>query len=390
MPFREPKLSSGNFILGLDLHNQPIRTCIQYLNAHSLTSSNSGGGKTTKTRFYILQITPRIQGTWLWDLRKTEFRILRPYLKRVNCNLIILPARSIKFNPLQLPLEVPPSDWVPRVADMLIMVLDLPPRASKLMQTKLFELYHQFGIFDGTKSYPTLFDLHQTIKDDNKANSQARMAIVDSLEPVLWSLGPEVLAWRYGWTSHDLAQQKLVFEMAGVSEVDKNLLLNSLLLSEFTSRIARGISNPKMDLWISIDEAQRIAARTGTTSAIADQIGLIRGSGVGLDLSILSSDNTHPQIISNTAGKCLGRCGSAADYQTAGHNMSLTTAQIQWAHLNLEPGLFIGQLGEGPWRHPFVFRIPPMNFSSGDKTETVEPDRSPLKQLPVAPAPVTP
>ena len=169
-------------------------------------------------------------------------------------------------------------------------------------------------------------------------------------------------------------------ELAGLSDVDKNVILNSLILSEFTSRIARGISNPGMSLCIFIDEAQRICSSSSRTSAIAGQIGLVRGTGIGLDLSVQSMDGVLPQIVSNTATKVMGRCGSMADYVAAGHSMGLNAEQIQWAQMNLEPGLFIGQLGEGQWRSPFIFRIPPMNFPK--RTGNDISDTDPLAELP--------
>jgi hypothetical protein len=209
-----------------------------------------------------------------------------------------------------------------------------------------------------------LFDLFEAIKRDKSSNHQARTAILDSLEPVLLSLGPEVLAYRYGWSSNELARMHIVFELGGVSETDKNLLLNSLILSEFTSRIARGISNPKMNLWICLDEAQRLCSGVkNQTSAIADLVGLVRGTGIGLDLSVQSANGVLPQIISNTATKIMGRCGSMADYSAAGSSMGLSAEQIHWGQMNLTPGKFIGQLGEGNWRYPFVFNVPLMNFS---------------------------
>lgn len=227
-------------------------------------------------------------------------------------------------------------------------------------------LYRQFGGKSG--QYPTLFDLFEQIKTDKGANPQARMAILDSLEPVLLSLGPKVLAYRYGWPSHELARRHLVFELAGVSETDKNLLLNTPIISEFSSRIPRGISNPKMNLWICLDEAQRLCCSSGQTSAIADLIGLVRGTGIGLDLSLQSTHGVLPQIVSNTAMKVLGRCGSMADYAAAGGSMGLNAEQIHWAQMNLTPGRFIGQLAEGSWRYPFVFRVPRMSFPSHTAT----------------------
>ncbi len=368
-PFRIPKLPAGDYVIGLDANGNELRSNIQYLNAHSLMIAGSGAGKTMFARYKVLQIAGHVEGMFLFDLRKREFAILRPLLTRLGIDLAILPAGALRINPLQLPLGVDVSDWIPRVADMLIGVLELPPRASKLLQARLFPLYRQFGA--KKNEFPTLFDLFETIKADKGANHQARLAILDSLEPVLLSLGPKVLAYRYGWPSHELARKHIVFELGGVSEVDKNLILNALVLSEFSSRISRGVSNPKMNLWICLDEAQRICSSSDQTSAIADLIGLVRGTGIGLDLGLQGASGVLPQIISNTATKIIGRCGSMADYSAAGHSMGLQAEQIHWAQMNLKPGLFIGQLAEGSWRYPFVFRAPLIQLpSSAGQTQS--------------------
>ena len=210
------------------------------------------------------------------------------------------------------------------------------------------------------------------------------LSLHDAL-PIFAVAGSTGLAYRYGWTTKELANRHICFELAGLSETDKNLFLNYLILSEFTSRISRGISNPKMNLWICVDEAQKICSSSNNTSAIASQIGLVRGTGIGLDLSLQSMDKVLPQIVSNTATKVMGRCGSMADYAAAGHSMGLNAEQIQWAQMNLEPGLFIGQLGEGQWRYPFVFRIPPMNLKR--VTANQESDIGTLSDIPTVYAP---
>ena len=85
IPFKNPKMAKGDYIVGLDHNQQEIRSSIQYLNAHSFTVANSGAGKTTLTRFKILQVAPRVTGMWLFDLRKREFAILKTYLERLGC-----------------------------------------------------------------------------------------------------------------------------------------------------------------------------------------------------------------------------------------------------------------------------------------------------------------
>jgi len=382
--FSVPMLNHGNMVLGIDIRGREIRHPIQYLNGHSFTLGGSGSGKTTKSIWLILQIAPQVPGLWLFDLRKREFAALRPYLARLGIDLIIVPARKLRLNPLQVPSHVDATDWAPRVADVLVRALVLPPRAAKLIHTTILILFRRFGVFDRSDNYPTLFDLRETIAADDKANPQAKQAIIDSLDPVLMSLG-SVLRYRFGWTTGELAKRRIVFELGGVSEVDKDLILNSLVLSEFTSRIAQGISNPDMDLWICCDEAARLVSTSSQTIGLSDLIGLVRGTGVGLDLSVQSAD-VAPAILSNTANKYIGRCGSATDYELLGSAIGLTAKQRRWMNLNLKPGLFVGQLGEGDWRYPFVFRVPQLNLGAPPDPEAGTGGMGNLNLLPVWPA----
>ena len=72
-------------------------------------------------------------------------------------------------------------------------VLGLPPGASRLIQTHLYRLYEQFGVFSGATLYPTLFELLESIRNGHQANAQSRQALIANLEPVLLRLGEDVL-----------------------------------------------------------------------------------------------------------------------------------------------------------------------------------------------------
>ena len=286
-PYALPRLEKGALVLGVDLKGRVIRYPSQYLNGHSLTIGGTGSGKTTKSRFLILQIASKVKGLWCFDFVKREFAVLKPGLAKSGVNLLVVPAREIRLNPLQCPECVVPTDWAPRIADALVQILQLPGRATKLLHLSILKLYRGFGIFDGSQHFPTLFELREEIAADSEANHQAKQAVVDSLDPVLMSIG-DALRYRVGWKTQDLAKRHIVFELGGTAEVDKNLILNSLVLPEFTSRVARGISNPVMDLWICCDEAARMVSSTSQAGGISDLIVLVRGTGIGLDLSIHS------------------------------------------------------------------------------------------------------
>jgi len=133
--------------------------------------AGSGAGKTTQNYHSALQIVPNVLGAWLFDLRKREFiRTQRP-LEALGVPLVVLAAGDLKINPLQVPDGVAVSDWVPRVSDMLVQVLVLPSRATKLLQTTLLNIYPKF---QDTHLYPTLYDLFAAVKSNRESNPQAR------------------------------------------------------------------------------------------------------------------------------------------------------------------------------------------------------------------------
>lgn len=359
-PYKKAVLNKGDLIIGVDTNGRTFRFPSQYLNGHSLTVGGSGSGKTTKSRFLVMQVARKVKGVWCMDFVKNEFAILQPYLERVRVRLMVVKARELKLNPLQCPDHVTPMEWAPRIADILVSTLQLQPRSQKLIHLTILQLYRQFGVLDGSKNYPTLFDLRETTFSDKDANFAARRSVVDAIDPVLMSIG-DILMYRQGYKTSDLAEMRIAFQFGGISEVDKNLLLNSLVMAEFTSRVAQEISNREMNLWICCDEAARLVSSSNQTGGISDLIGLVRGTGIGLDLSIQSSD-LAPSVLSNTSNKFISRCGSAKDYDTIAAAMGLTNEQRSWLNTNLVPGLFVGQVGEGYWRQPFIFRIPKMNL----------------------------
>lgn len=365
-PFDEARLENGEITLGHDPHTQaPLRVVLCWLLAHSLTVANSGAGKTTRARFLALQVARLVRGLWLMDLRKREYRVLAPLMARMGVDLFVVLGRLLRINPLQAPRGVAPLAWCASVSDLLTRVLQLPPRATKLVASTVHRLYRTFGVLDGGDQYPTLFDLYLAIRDDRTANAQARLAVCDALEPVLLSLGPDVLAWRRGWETSDLASLALVFEFADLTDVDRDLLVNTLVISEFTARLARGVSNSQMDLWVSVDEAQRLCSHSAANPSGGALDGLIqvaRGTGIGLDLGVQSVAGLSSQVVSNTSLKLLGRCGSMTDYSAIGGAMGLSGEQVRWAQQHLVPGLFVAMAGEGAWRRPWLVRIPPMEM----------------------------
>lgn len=364
--FKLPKLPNGQLIMGADQNKNPVRSPIQYLNAGSLLVANTGSGKTTLVSFYALQIARFVKGMWLVDLRKKEFRLLMQAFANISTDLKVIRGRKFKINPLQVPFKTEPYEYASTIADVLVKVLNLPPRASVLLNSTIIKLYKQYNVFNGSRKFPTLFHLFEAIKTDRNANSQARQAILDNLEALLLAFGTEVLGYYRGWPVDQLAKHHIVFELTGLPEAGKDLILNYLVAAEFISRIARGISNKDMDLWISLDESQRLFSQRKEVSgyggnSITDLAGLVRGTGTGLFISVLTPDDLSNKIPAITSTKILGRCGHIKDYEAAGKFLGLNSEQEMWCAHHMIPGTFVGQLGDGNWRYPFLFKVPKMN-----------------------------
>jgi len=392
LPFRPPRLRQGDFVFGYDRSGQKIITRLAWWNAHSLTISNTGGGKTNLSKFHAIAAAPFVRGMWLIDLRKKEFRALRPVFARLGLDLKVVRGRKFKLNPLQVPKGVDALEYASIAAELLVRVLNLPPRASTLLRSTLIRLYNETGVVGGSDQFPTLFHLFEAIRQNRQANSQARQAILDNLEALLLDLGPDVLAYYRGWDVDKLAGQHLVMEFGGISETAKDLILNYLITAVFTARLAQGISNQGMDLWISFDEGQRICSRRKESGSyggnpLIDMVGLVRGAGVCLNVSVLTTNDLSPSLSSLTSTKIMGRCGSRAEYMAAGNFIGINAEQAEWCLHNMVPGMFVGQVSEGQWRYPFLFSVPwlgpPINENA---PETGEDFPGPIIDLPCLPA----
>jgi len=365
IPFKQPQLHLGQLILGADEKHHPIKSPIQYMNAGSLLVANTGSGKTTLVSYYAMQIAQYVRGLWLVDLRKKEFRLLKAEFASMGINLVIVRSRKFKINPLQVPYRVDPYEYASTIADVLVKVLNLPPRASVLLSSSIIKMYKEFNIFNGGQKYPTLFHLFEAVRNNKAANSQARQAILDNLEAILLAFGTEMLGYYRGWPVHELAKLHMAFELTGQPEAGKDLVLNYLVVAELISRISQGISNRPMDLWMSIDEGQRLFSQKKESighggNSITDLAGLVRGIGAGLFISVLTPDDLSNKIPAITSTKLMGRCGSIGDYNAAGQFIGLTQEQIIWFAHNVVPGMFVGQVGDGSYRYPFLLRVPKM------------------------------
>lgn len=372
-PFKAARFNANQLLIGKDIHGGLIHLLYSWLLAGLLLVANTGAGKTTLLNFLALQIATACP-VWLSESYKTQLRLLLPLFKRLGIDLIVVGSRDWRWNLLQAHIQ-DTRLHLTLVVDLLVRVLALPPRARSILTRGLHEMYRRFGIWEGNRTaYPTLFDLYEWVRTTPELNPQAREAILDRLGALLLALTPRCAAYRIGWSPGELARRHMLFEMRGVSETAKQILLGSLLFSVFYGEVERGVVNGPLKLAIIFDDSQRFfdAGAQGDSGELApmDELaGVIRGTGISLWVLAQTAAGLSRRLVPNLGLKLIGRLGSHEDYASLGADMGLSSEQIDWARLHLQPGQFIGQVGYD-WREPFVFQVPliPLQESVSDET----------------------
>jgi len=366
-PFKAGRFNARQLCVGNDIHGGPLYLLYSWLLSGLLLISNTGGGKSNWLSFLALQLAT-VCPFWFSESYKNQLRLLRPLLQRLGIDLIIINGRDWRWNLLQ-PHIRDTRLHLTMVVDLLVRVLDLPPRGRSILARGLHELYRRHGVWNGNRdNYPTLIELFEFVRVTQGLNPQARDAILDRLASLILALTPRCAAFRVGWSPSDLIRHHIVFEMRGSSETAKQILLGSLLFSVFYQEVERGVVNsPLIKGVICFDDSQRFfdAGAQGGSGELApmDELaGVIRGTGISLWVLAQTAAGLSRRLIPNLGNKFIGRLGSHEDYASMGADMGMAAEQIDWARLHLQPGQFIGQVTH-EWREPFVFQVPLLKFT---------------------------
>ncbi len=391
-PFRKPNLRNGELLLGNDLGGDEVYWFLEWLKAGVLLAGNTGSGKSTLLAYLVLQIAAQGCAVWISEMYKTQTRHLMPLFARVGAQLIVLRADNWKVNLLQAG-GTNPRVHIAMAVDLLVRVLDLPPRARVILRQACHDLYRRFSIWEGrTDVWPCLFDLYEWIYAAEGLNAAAREALLDRLGILLTALTPTCAAFRTAWNPVDLARYSIVFEMRGASEFVKQILLEPALFSLMQHEVEHGQVNSNLTLSMWFEDSQRFfdtSHRTagGEITPMDELAGVIRGTGKGLGIVVQTMQGLSKRLVPNLTTKIAGRLGGHDDYSRLGADMAMNRQQIEWAKKHLRPGTFICQFPESDFREPFPFTVPMMRVPSVVTDHDAANSVQLLDSLPTTPAP---
>jgi len=281
-----------------------------------------------------------------------------------------------------------PSLYANVCSEFITLSLGLPPVAKLILKICITSLYEKFGLFTNPDAEPpVLSKLIDEIKqfDGNKA---AKEAILIRLQALLVNKR-QIFSIRRGFRVNELAQKIIVWEFDGLETQYQNLFVSYLLSNLFAHRVA----NPSKDLVVvALDEASRLyskkaeAANEGP-SYIATMTSVIRSMYIALFVWTQTCYDLSNSIIANSGIKIMCRVGSAADYDTFGRAMGLTSQQIQWCKTNLGIDTQVIKMGFG-WMEPFLNKSP--NIRIPDNITDMEVRQSVQQLLDMIPKPGKP
>ena len=356
--FVVPDPVRGNFMLGEHPGGKALIPFLE-LTSHLLQISSTGGGKSVSLNYWLLQAACLADGMWIFSLYKREVRHLLPLLAKAGKELFILRWRDFPFNPLEVPRGVHPTEQINNIADIFASTLGVPPVARNILRVALTNLYKKHGVFEGSKNWPTLRELAEEIRS-MKGNEAAKQAILDRLDTLL-AIASDMLDHRVGLSLEAMENVICAIELDGLGLMYQSFLASCMMTAAFTRRVA--MNDNKKVLLVSLDEGQRLYSQRAAASAegpsvISLMTALVRAQNMMFLVGAQTTYDLSPAILSNSATKILGRCGSLSDYREMSGAMGLNSEQLTWCQFNLKPGLFVAKLNYGDNQRPFLLRVP--------------------------------
>lgn len=374
--FSTPEQMHGDIVLGKN-DGDVSRYDSKYAPSHLLGVGATGVGKTVFLVFLLMQYLLIASGMWVFDFVKRELRGLKRLASKINHEVIVCRHENLRINLLD-PQGSEPSLYANICAEFITLSLGLPPVAKLILKICITNLYEKFGLFANPDTDPpVLSELIDEVKqfDGNKA---AKDAILIRLQALLVNKR-EIFSVRRGFRVSELAQKNIIWEFDGLETQYQNLFVSYFLSILFAHRVA----NPSKNLVVvALDEASRIYSRKSEAanegpSYIATMTSVIRSMHIALLVWTQTCYDLSNSIIANSGIKIMCRVGSAADYDTFGRAMGLTSQQIQWCKTNLGIGRQVIKMGFG-WMEPFLNRSP--NIRIPDNVTDAEVRRS-VQQL---------
>lgn len=393
LPFKQPSGGEveGDIRIGRVKNTRvPFGINLEELLQHLVLMGRAGSGKTTIFFLIMLQLIEKAIPFLAFDFKK-DYR----HLLRMCPDLLVLKWEDLLYNPLRPPMGCPPTTWAQIVTNVFCQAYWLMQGTKGLIQNKLFQLYQDYGVFDGKDTYPTLHDLfqildkhclqRQTGRDANFLES-AQNRLDECLKPL-----SRIFDCDRGHLVEDLLTRPVILEFDGLLYENQIFLTTMMLRHIFQYRISNNQRGPLKHV-IFFDEGKLVYDRNRDhipglgINEVTQFTSMIREFGEGLVVADQMPTELSDVIPANTYTKIALSQSGGKNIKEVGASMNLCTQQEGYvpkllSDSNLNTFEAVVRINN-KWDEPFVIEIVPFQISKDVSDRELEHHMRPaLEQL---------
>ena len=356
---------------------------------HVAVFGRSGAGK-TNTLFKILNEFLKMRKPFLIFDWKRNYRDLLAV--REEEILVYTVGRSIvplAFNPLIPPEGTEPAVWLKKLIEIIAHAYYLGEGVMFLLQEALHAVYNQFGVYRGrVKRYPTFNDVYQWLEEHPVKGRKALWmdSAMRGIKSICFGHMGQVVNTPNPSNLGKLLEKNAILELDGLSNADKTLITESMLLWIHHYRMRQ----PDREVFkhaIIIEEAHHILAKQAGVSAepITETIlREIRELGESLIFVDQAPSAFSPVAIGNSYTTICMNLKHRSDVSAMASAMLLNEEERDLLG-ELPIGVAIVKL-QGRWTRPFLIQIPHQKIPKGAITESTLIQRM-QPHIPIVPNP---
>jgi hypothetical protein len=244
----------GDIRVGSVKHTKaPFGLNLEELGEHTLITGRAGAGKTTLIYILLEQLLKQKIPFWAFDF-KQDYR----HLIKLG-NVLVFDLENFRFNPLRPPLGVKPKVWMQAFTTVFSQSYVLYEGTQSIILPHIYNLYNDYGVFSGSDTYPTMFDLYESLKRHKLGKkpireSQWLESATYRINKCLLSFG-DMLDCDKGFPIENLLLNNVVFEIEDFE--NQPFILTIILRYVFQYRISNNQRSPLKHVFL-FDEAKSV------------------------------------------------------------------------------------------------------------------------------------
>ncbi len=324
-------------------------------------------GKTTTVRVILVQLLDCCGGM----IPETKIVVLDSKLDTVALyrqfpRIIVIPWRSLCFNPLQVPLGVDPKEWCDRLVDIFCGVYFIGDFGYHILLEAINQLYEQYGVYQGKLSYPSIRDLRAFLARKTKSSDpfrqrEALSSLLNRLDGLLTTFG-QGLDYSKGMCVPELISGHFILTTNGLPTQHSGFLTSVVLAWTYNYHEAHQLRDDFLRVVFVIDEAEPVLGKDvrknlGRLPVLFQILPRLREFGIGLIVANQSPRGLDDRtVLSFSQTKILKNLVDAEDIACIGRSIGLKPDQMARCR-NLQPNeavVFIS--GRQP--EPVLIQIP--------------------------------